>query len=576
MVNKTNLQFKKSFMLLLTFGLLTLTAFSNRQIITTAEEANPVVRILNVETGSGDILLGSSDQVIPPEGYTFTVNVTLDGSAEDLFAYQIGIKFNTTLIRCDAAWIPKNSSNFVTDPNFVFYNKRVQQGGPYINNTLGYVVIGASLVDKTKVATEQNKILCQINFTALKTGAFTLEHIPRATDPLAPLYGLETDLYKLYKNNVISIPSSTASFSGNVLGAPSPPIASFKWTPPNPNATETVTFDASESRDPDGEIVSYYWDFGDGTNATTTNKTITHVYLLKGVYSVNLTVTDNDGKTNSIVNLVPIGGIPYADFTYDWERKDEFPDNPNMNIEVTFNATASYDPDTRTPELPNGNITLYVWNFTLLQFQPENITVRYVPVNVINETTTDTTITQIFTENGLYSVNLTIFDNDGLSNSTTKNVFVGIRPYANFTYSPDPAMPDEEIIFNAYGPDIGDRYTADKDGEIVYAIWDFGDTVGFQAVNTTKNQRLLITSYTYIKQGGIYPVNLTVFDDDGLYTSVMRDVNVTILWRPAEAGLGWEGYAFVGAFFGVIIGLYVYYKKKPEKEPAPKDRYRVI
>jgi PKD repeat protein len=59
----------------------------------------------------------------------------------------------------------------------------------------------------------------------------------------------------------------------------------------------TCSFDASGSRDPDGSITSYAWDFGDGSNASGQSPTTTHTYQQPGAYSIRLTVTDNDGAT---------------------------------------------------------------------------------------------------------------------------------------------------------------------------------------------------------------------------------------------------------------------------------------
>jgi serine protease len=68
-----------------------------------------------------------------------------------------------------------------------------------------------------------------------------------------------------------------------------------------PDKTTTVgtqiTFDASSSYDPDGTIASYLWDFGDGTQATTS--TAPHTYTTTGKFTVTLTVTDNEGATGS-------------------------------------------------------------------------------------------------------------------------------------------------------------------------------------------------------------------------------------------------------------------------------------
>jgi PKD repeat protein len=68
-----------------------------------------------------------------------------------------------------------------------------------------------------------------------------------------------------------------------------------------------VTFDGSESTDPDGTVVSWAWSFGDG--ATGTGSQTSHVYPTPGFYNVNLTVTDNSGAaaltSTSIVVTTP-------------------------------------------------------------------------------------------------------------------------------------------------------------------------------------------------------------------------------------------------------------------------------
>ena len=64
----------------------------------------------------------------------------------------------------------------------------------------------------------------------------------------------------------------------------------------------TVTLDASASRDTDGSIVTYEWDFGDG--AKSTGKIVTHTYSEVGTYAVTLTVTDNHGiKTSDTLTV---------------------------------------------------------------------------------------------------------------------------------------------------------------------------------------------------------------------------------------------------------------------------------
>ena len=73
---------------------------------------------------------------------------------------------------------------------------------------------------------------------------------------------------------------------------------------------ETITFDGSGSTD-DGEIVSYDWLFGDGT--TGTGMTAQHTYTMDGIYTVTLTVIDNDGRSNSSSTTATISAVSVLD-----------------------------------------------------------------------------------------------------------------------------------------------------------------------------------------------------------------------------------------------------------------------
>jgi nitrous oxidase accessory protein len=70
----------------------------------------------------------------------------------------------------------------------------------------------------------------------------------------------------------------------------------------------SVVFDASGSYDPDGDIFSYSWDFGDGSTGEGVTKT--HLYSQIGNYTVNLTLTDSNDKTASISTYVNISKNP--------------------------------------------------------------------------------------------------------------------------------------------------------------------------------------------------------------------------------------------------------------------------
>jgi len=83
-----------------------------------------------------------------------------------------------------------------------------------------------------------------------------------------------------------------------------PPIADFTYMPEYPIVDQTVEFDASSSYDPDGTIVSYDWDFGDGAKAS--GDVVTHAYSSAGNYTVILTVTDNEGEKNSTSKMISV------------------------------------------------------------------------------------------------------------------------------------------------------------------------------------------------------------------------------------------------------------------------------
>lgn len=81
------------------------------------------------------------------------------------------------------------------------------------------------------------------------------------------------------------------------LSLNTPPTAQASATPTSGTAPLAVAFSAAGSRDLDGTITSYSWNFGDGT--TGSGATVNHTYTAAGTYDARLTVTDNFGATGS-------------------------------------------------------------------------------------------------------------------------------------------------------------------------------------------------------------------------------------------------------------------------------------
>jgi PKD repeat protein len=168
--------------------------------------------------------------------------------------------------------------------------------------------------------------------------------------------------------------------------------ADFVTSPSSPVSGQTVFFNAATSRAAPGtSIVSYDWNFGDGT--TGSGPTPTHAYTANGGYTVSLTVTDNQGHTAVKTTTITVGDdTPTADFTF-------LPASPTVGANVAFNGSTSSAVAGRT-------ITSYTWTFG------------------DGATASGPTATHAFGAAGVFNVTLTVIDSQGKSKSKTIPVTV--------------------------------------------------------------------------------------------------------------------------------------------------------
>jgi PKD repeat protein len=257
------------------------------------------------------------------------------------------------------------------------------------------------------------------------------------------------------------------------------PVASFVYSPTNPAENETIYFNASGSTDEDGTIVSFDWDFGDGTIAS--GQSVTHKYGGSGSYTVVLRVTDDDGNTDNATQTISIGDNdrPVASFIFS-------PTNPLVDERVHFDAADSYDPD--------GTIVGYEWDFG------------------DGGTGSGVDVFHRYSSKGSYTVYLRVTDNSGNTANTAKSVTVSDNqsPTASFIFSPSVPLTGEPVYFNA-------SESSDPDGTIVMYAWDFGDG----HFGTGRE-----VDHTY-SDSGTYRVTLVVTDNSGNSDSISRDVTVT-------------------------------------------------
>jgi PKD repeat protein len=151
-----------------------------------------------------------------------------------------------------------------------------------------------------------------------------------------------------------------------------------------------VAFNATASSDSDGSIASYSWSFGDGT--TGAGVTTSHTYTAAGTYTARLTVTDNQGATGTLSSTITVSGAnqtPAASFT-------ATPTTGTAPLVVSFNGASSSDPD--------GSISSYAWSFG------------------DGTTGSGATISHTYNTAGTYTATLTVTDNRGATNSTSKTI----------------------------------------------------------------------------------------------------------------------------------------------------------
>ena len=259
------------------------------------------------------------------------------------------------------------------------------------------------------------------------------------------------------------------------------PVANFSWSPISPYEGVLVSFvDESTSFD---ELASWSWDFGDGGISNIKNPL--HTYNYNGTYTVNLTVIDEDGSSDFISHdITVLDQAPFANFSWS-------PISPYEGELVLFvDESTSFD-----------EIVSWSWDFGGLG------------------NSSDQNPSFMFMKNGVYTVNLTIIDDDGSSDFISHNVTIlypspggggvgysgvtNLLPVAD-SNGPYYAFIGEEIEFNGTG-----SYDKDEGGKsIIQYDWKF-----FEGDNWHLNIGAK-PKYIY-NETGIYNVTLRVTDDEG-------------------------------------------------------------
>jgi PKD repeat protein len=294
---------------------------------------------------------------------------------------------------------------------------------------------------------------------------------------------------------------ATTTTNKTISVASRPPVPSFTVSASPVNSGTTVNFNASASTDPDGTIAKYEWDLdGDGSYETNTGTTATasKVYTGSGTINVGLRVTDSDGVAATTTrSLEVINRPPTASFTVS-------PSPATTNQTVTFNASASTDPD--------GPLAKYEWD---------------LDGNGSYETSTGTNpvATKSYAAKGNITVGLRVTDSGGATATTSKALTITNQPPTpSFTVSPSPANTRQTVTFNG-------STSKDPDGTIAKYEWDLDGNGSYE---TSTGTTATVTK-TYTATGPL-TIGLRVTDNEGATAATSKALTINSAYGTAVLG----------------------------------------
>ncbi|HYV90793.1 MAG TPA: PKD domain-containing protein [Chitinophagales bacterium] len=274
----------------------------------------------------------------------------------------------------------------------------------------------------------------------------------------------------------------------------------------------TVNFKGSSSSDPEGGVLTYLWDFGDGQ--TKTKKNPSHTFTAPAgvptAFTVTLTVTDDHGLTSSTHLIISLNNTPPNVTITSFANGDSY----TVGTNITLPLQASVTDDEQGP----GQL-FYQWQ-TILH---HNTHTHPQPVDTNKITSTVLAGEGCDGQTYSYQIILTVTDAAGLS--TTKDGWLypncaAVPPSAYFTATPDIGFVPVEVSFDA-------SLSTNGGDSIVSYHWDFGD--GATATGIT-------AAHTYNSTGN-YIAALTLTDNYGL--TDIYSLTIAVIYPAATS---WNSY----------------------------------
>ena len=248
--------------------------------------------------------------------------------------------------------------------------------------------------------------------------------------------------------------------------------------------TDTVALDGTGSSDPDGSIVNYSWRENGVEIASGPTPAVGP--FAEGSHTITLTVTDDDGATDTDSLVITSTNIPPA--------ADAGPDQTVTDLEaVILDGSGSSDPD--------GTIASYSWS-------EGGVEIATGPTPTVGPLS-----------QGVHTFVLTVTDDDGATDSDSLFVTAtNVAPQADA--GPDQVVADLDLVA------LDGSGSSDPDGTIVSYSWSEG------GVEVATGPTPTVGPFTQ----GSHTIVLTVTDDDGATATDSLLVTATNVAPSADAG----------------------------------------
>lgn len=219
-----------------------------------------------------------------------------------------------------------------------------------------------------------------------------------------------------------------------------------------------------------GTMATWDWQFGD--TGTSIAQDPLHLYSASGSYIAELIATGSNGCSDTVSYPITVNPVPIADFS---------PTVACENTPITFNDLSF---------ISSGSVNDWLYDFGGGNTE-----------NVPNPT-------YVFTTSGSYPITLTVTSALGCVDDTTMDLFIYGAPNADFTFTPNPALVLENVIFT-------DQSTGNG---LNSWLWDYGDGEGDNVQNPIHG----------FSDGGDYEIILIVTDENGCEDTVTKIIAIAL------------------------------------------------